>query len=157
MPINTHRFINRFPQPVDPADRPVLRQGVPGVEGEVVAHQVLVAAVEVLRGDADQGDGLEGGVLFLPFHAGVFDGHVFAGVLLLHLQGEAGGDAVYRELLVERGAQEVRQFFVEFRQLVVGAGARGGDGAELDVVLLAELVRGYAEVVGLQRAGRGGG
>ena len=85
MPINTHRLINRLPQPVDPTNRPMLRQGVPGVEGEVVAHQVLVAAVEVLRGDADQGDGLEGGVLFFPFHAGVFDGHVFVGVLFLHL------------------------------------------------------------------------
>lgn len=113
MPINTHRLINRLPQPVDPANWLVLRQGMPGVVGDVVAGEVLLAAVEVLGRDADGGDGLEGGVGFAPFDAGVFDGHVLARVLFLHLQGEAGGDAVDRELLVHGGAQEVGQFFVE--------------------------------------------
>lgn len=33
VPIHAHRFVHRLAQPVDPADRAVLRQGVPWVEG----------------------------------------------------------------------------------------------------------------------------
>lgn len=107
MPVHAHRFVHHLAQAVDAADGAVFGEGVPGVEGEVVAKFVLLAAVEVLRGDLDGGDGLEGGDLLAPGHAGVFDGHVVLRVLHLHLEGEAGRYAVQRELLVQGVAQEV--------------------------------------------------
>lgn len=90
-PIPTDRLVNRLPQPVDPADRPMLRQRVPGVERKVVTEQVLFPAIKILSWHNDVGYGSEGRVRLLPFDAGVFDGHVLGRVLALHLEGVAGG------------------------------------------------------------------
>lgn len=114
-PIPTDRLVNRLPQPVDPADRPMLRQRVPGVEREVVTEQVLFPAIEILSWQNDVGYGSEGRVRLLPFDAGVFDGHVLGRVLALHLEGVAGGGAVDGELLVQGGAEEVGQVLVLLR------------------------------------------
>lgn len=114
-PIPTDRLVNRLPQPVDPADRPMLRQRVPGVEREVVTEQVLFPAIKILSWHNDVGYGSEGRVRLLPFDAGVFDGHVLGRVLALHLEGVAGGGAVDGELLVQGGAEEVGQVLVLLR------------------------------------------
>ncbi len=93
----------------------MLRQCVPGVEREVVTEQVLFPAIKILSWHNDVGYGSEGRVRLLPFDAGVFDGHVLARVLALHLEGVAGGGAVDGELLVQGGAEEVGQVLVLLR------------------------------------------
>jgi hypothetical protein len=86
MAIGAYRLIYRFAQTVYATDRPVFRKCVPGVEGQIVAEQVLLAAIEVLRLYGNTRNALEGRYLFTPFDSRIFDGHVVLRVLLLHLK-----------------------------------------------------------------------
>ena len=84
-PIDAHGFVDGFPQAVDAANGPVLRQCMPWVVGQVIAEQILLTAIEVLRWQLDAGHCLEWRDGLVPFDAGVLYRHVVFGVLSLHL------------------------------------------------------------------------
>lgn len=60
MTIGADGFVHRFSKTVNATDRLVLRQGVPRIEGQVVAKQVLLAAIEVLGREVNIRHCLEG-------------------------------------------------------------------------------------------------
>ncbi len=70
-PVAADRLVHCLAQPVDAADGAMLRQCMPGVEAEVVAGEILLGAVEVLRRKADVGDRLEWRDGLVPLDAGV--------------------------------------------------------------------------------------
>lgn len=134
------RFIHGFAQAVDAADGAVVRNAEPRVERLVVARQVLLGRVEILRRDTHLGHGFIRRIALLPFDAGVFDRHEFLRVLPLDLQHETRRLAIGGQLLAQRATQEIRQVLVLFGQLIFRAALRVGCDAELGV--------GAAELVG---------
>ena len=94
MSVGTYRFIYRLAQTVNPTDGAVFGQRMPGVEGQIVAEQVLFVTIEVLRLHGYARDAFEGRYLFAPYHWRIFDGHVVLRVLFLHLKFEACGGAI---------------------------------------------------------------
>ncbi len=143
MPNMGDRIIDRFTHAVDPAQRPMLGDRVPGREREVLAERPLFGRGERLNWDRDPGHRDEGRVFFAPFDCGIFNGH-FRGKLA-ELDQKVKACVALGEMVLHIFAQEIRGGGLDEGR-DAAAGARG----ELHLGFT-EAIRCRAPISGIQR------
>ena len=75
MPNTGDCIVDCLAHAVDPAQRPMLGDRMPGREREVLAKFQLLGRGEGLNRDCDPSHGDEGRVFFAPFDGGILNGH----------------------------------------------------------------------------------
>ena len=141
--IVTHRFIHRFTQAIDPANRPMRLNTKPRIERLVVACRFSAGVSKSCAGSVIRATVSNGASLSLPLDAGVLDRHVLVGVLTLNLQDETRWHPIRRQLLVQRTAQEVRQILILPGR--VYAGQLSGSGITRNLALASPNLYGETE------------
>ena len=66
MPNPGDRFVDLAADAVRVSQRPVVGQGVPGIEGKVLGERAALGRVALLDGDVEDGDALEGRHALVP-------------------------------------------------------------------------------------------